>query len=210
MKELKTAGQGAGERATGGRPEFRLHRPEAAEVVAFRAKNESAAFGYAELGQSAGGYPAGYNVDHNSVRLGWGDEVWARACAALKTWRMFPAGWTAIEPADEPVREGQTLTMLARGYGVWWMSGCRIVYMVEESGPVRRFGFAYGTLTTHVEQGEERFIVEMLEDGTVWYDLRAFSRPRFWPVRLMKPLARRLQKRFVQESLAAMVAATRT
>jgi uncharacterized protein (UPF0548 family) len=179
-------------------------------VAAFRRKNEAVALGYAELGQSASGYPAGYNVDHNSVRLGWGEDVWARACAALKTWRMFPVGWAAIEPADEPVRAGQTLTMLARGYGVWWMSGCRIVYMVEEAGPVRRFGFAYGTLTTHVEQGEERFMVEMLEDGTVWYGLRSFSKPRFWPVKLMKPLARRLQKRFVRESLAAMVTAVKS
>ncbi|ATC63082.1 DUF1990 domain-containing protein [Nibricoccus aquaticus] len=190
------------------RPEFRLHRPRAAEVTAFRMKNERAALSYDELGQSASGYPAGYHVDHNSVRLGRGEETWTRACEALKTWQMFPKGWAAIEPADETVRAGQTLTMLARGYGVWWMSGCRIVYMVEEAGPVRRFGFAYGTLTTHVEQGEERFMAEMLEDGTVWYDLRAFSRPRFWPVKLMKPLARRLQKRFVRESLAAMVAAT--
>jgi uncharacterized protein (UPF0548 family) len=27
-------------------------------------------------------------------------------------------------------------------------------------GPVRRFGFAYGTLPDHVESGEERFTVE--------------------------------------------------
>lgn len=207
MKELKTEEQSPGAQVGAGRPEFRWQRPAPAEVAAFRAKNEQRGFGYTELGQSAGGYPAGYNVDHNTVRLGSGEEVWARACAALKAWRMFPEDWTAIMPSDEPVRAGQTLTMLARGYGVWWLSGCRIVYVVEEAGPVRRFGFAYGTLTTHVEQGEERFLVEMLEDGSVWYDLRAFSKPRFWPVRLMKPLARRLQRRFVRESLAAMFAA---
>ncbi len=178
-------------------------------MAAFRAKNEQVVLSYAEIGQSACGYPAGYHVDHNTVRLGWGVETWARACAALKAWRMFPAGWTAIHPVDERVREGLTLTMSARGYGMWWMNGCRIVYMVDEDGPVKRFGFAYGTLASHVEQGEERFMVEMLEDGTVWYDLRAFSRPRYWPVKLMKPLARRLQKRFVRESLAAMVAAVK-
>ncbi len=209
MNESKMAEETSSEREIAGRPQFRLHRPTAEDVALFRRRNEKISLGYAEIGKSANGYPAGYHVDHNSVRLGWGEATWTRACAALKTWRMFPKGWAAIEPADETVRAGQTLTMIARGYGVWWMSGCRIVYMVDEAGPVRRFGFAYGTLTTHVEQGEERFMVEMLEDGTVWYDLRAFSRPRFWPVRLMKPLARRLQKRFVRESLAAMVAATK-
>lgn len=188
-------------------PRYFLRRPTTAEIAAFRAGNERASFSYSELGQSAEAYPKGYNVDHNSVRLGWGEDVWRNACEALKAWRMFPEGWTAIEPANEPVRIGQTLTMIARGCGLWWMNGCRIVYLVDESGPVRRFGFAYGTLTTHVELGEERFMVEMLEDGTVWYDIRAFSRPRFWPVRLFKPLARRLQRRFVNESLAAMVSA---
>lgn len=206
MNELKTKESVTKARAAM-RPEFCWRRPTAARVTAFRARNEDVGFGYEELGQSAGGYPAGYNVDHNTVRLGRGEDVWTRACAALKGWRMFPAGWTAIEPTGEPVRVGLTLTMQARGYGLWWMNGCRIVYVVEETGPVRRFGFAYGTLATHVEQGEERFLVEMREDGSVWYDLRAFSRPRFWPVKMMKPLARRLQRRFVRESLAAMVAA---
>ena len=70
-----------------------------------------------------------------------------------------------------------------------------------------RFGFAYGTLFAHVEQGEERFSVELREDGSVWYDLRAFSKPRYWPVRIAKPIARRLQAKFVRDSQASMRAA---
>lgn len=209
MTVPKTDEKTASGRLANGRPEFRWRRPDAQDEATFRAKNERVGFSYPELGQSADGYPEGYNVDHNTVRLGWGEETWTRACAALLAWKMFPAGWTAIEPANEPVREGLTLTMMARGYGMWWMNGCRIVYMFDERGPVRRFGFAYGTLASHVERGEERFMIEMLEDGTVWYDLRAFSRPRFWPVKLMKPLARRLQNRFLRESLAAMIVATK-
>lgn len=77
--------------------------------------------------------------------------------------------------------------------------------MIDDAkGATRRFGFAYGTLPAHVEEGEERFCIELHDDGTVWYDLRAFSRPRYWPVRLGKPLARRLQRRFARESQAAM------
>ncbi|MEO7798036.1 MAG: DUF1990 domain-containing protein, partial [Opitutaceae bacterium] len=89
------------------------------------------------------------------------------------------------------------------------LSGCRVVYVLDEAGPVRRYGFAYGTLEAHVEQGEERFSVELHGDGGVWYDLRAFSRPRFWPVRLAKPLARRLQRRFVRDSQSSMQHAVR-
>ena len=47
----------------------------------------------------------------------------------------------------------------------------------------------------------------LTSDGSVWYDVRAFSRPRYWPVRLAKRIARRLQARFVRDSKAAMRAA---
>jgi uncharacterized protein (UPF0548 family) len=178
------------------------------DVEKLRGRNERVAFSYGALGQSAEGHPAGYTLDHNAISLGQGERTWSLACEALRSWKMFPPGWTAIEPAGAPIRQGETLTMLAHGFGLWWLNGCRIVYVVNEhdSSP-RRFGFAYGTLVTHVEEGEERFMVEMREDGSVWYDIRAFSRPRFWPVRLFKPLARRLQRRFARESLSAMKAA---
>jgi uncharacterized protein (UPF0548 family) len=100
--------------------------------------------------------------------------------------------------------------MQAHALGVWWLNACRIIYVLDEQAPVRRFGFAYGTLPAHVEQGEERFSVELQPDGSVWYDLRAFSRPRYWPVRLGKPFARRLQMRFVRESMTAMQQAVAT
>jgi len=144
------------------------------------------------------------------VQLGRGAEVFARGCAALRAWRMFPAPWTRIRPADAPIREGQTVAMLARAFGLWWLSSCRIVYVVDETTPVRRYGFAYGTLPAHVEQGEELFSIEWRADATVWYRVLAFSRPRYWPVRLAKPLARNLQRKFVRDSKAAMVLAVST
>jgi uncharacterized protein (UPF0548 family) len=90
---------------------------------------------------------------------------------------------------------------------VWWLNAARIVYVIDEP---RWFGFAYGTLPGHVERGEERFSVEWLDDDTVWYDLMAFSRPHYWGARLVKPLARRLQRRFVGLSKAEMCKAVRT
>jgi uncharacterized protein (UPF0548 family) len=38
----------------------------------------------------------------------------------------------------------------------------------------------------------------------VWYDIRAFSRPRHVLARLGYPLTRRTQKRFARDSVAAM------
>ena len=87
-------------------------------------------------------------------------------------------------------------------------SACRIVHVVRETGPVARFGFAYGTLPDHAGTGEERFLVEWdRASGEVWYDILAFSRPRWLVARLGYPCMRRLQKRFGRESAAAMVRA---
>ena len=95
---------------------------------------------------------------------------------------------------------GITFRML----GTWWLNACRVVYLVEEDGPPRRFGFAYGTLPDHIEQGEERFLVEQDPDGVTWYDLSVFSRPRHLLARIGYPVARVMQRRFARHSQAAM------
>jgi len=65
-----------------------------------------------------------------------------------------------------------------------------------------------GTLADHVESGEERFSVEWRrQDGSVWYDLLAFSRPRHPLAKLGTPMGRALQRRFARDSLQAMARA---
>lgn len=97
------------------------------------------------------------------------------------------------------------MAMLARSFGIWWLNACRIISVVNEDGPVKRFGFAYGTLPDHVESGEERFLVEWdRADNCVWYDILAFSRPRHILAWLGNPWLRHLQKRFRQQSAEAM------
>lgn len=173
----------------------------------FLARQREEPFSYAEVGASQGAWPYGYSLDHNRVRLGEGAAVFAAGCAALRSWKMFPAPWTRISPPEAPIAEGTVVAMQARAFGFWWLNACRIVYVIDEMSPLRRFGFAYGTLPGHVEQGEERFSIEWRDDDSVWYDLKAFSRPRYWAVRLGKPLARKLQRRFVRDSQDAMCAA---
>jgi uncharacterized protein (UPF0548 family) len=97
------------------------------------------------------------------------------------------------------------VAILARSIGLWWLNACRIVMVVDEDGPVKRFGFAYGTLPDHAGSGEERFLVEWdREDDSVWYDILAFSRPRHFLARLGYPWVRRVQKKFGRESAAVM------
>jgi len=188
-----------------------FHYPTPSEVERFRAAQEGTFFSYPEVGASRHGQaPAGYRLDHNRVHLGKGDAVFARAVAAVRHWRMFDLGWVELFPPDAPLAVGTTVAILVHHYGFWSLNAARIVYLIEDEGPVVRFGFAYGTLGQHGERGEERFMVTWNHaDDTVEYDLLAFSRPQHPLARLGRPLARRLQKRFARDSLRSMALATR-
>jgi uncharacterized protein (UPF0548 family) len=124
------------------------------------------------------------------------------AKGAIDDWKMFDLSWIELFPT-RPTREvGQTVAALVRHLGFWSVNISRIVYVVNEES---RYGFAYGTLPCHSEQGEERFLVEHNKaTDEVWYDLYAFSKPKHPLARIGFPIARHLQKRFARESLAAM------
>jgi uncharacterized protein (UPF0548 family) len=107
-----------------------------------------------------------------------------------------------LEPAPH-----QTVGVLASALGLWVLNACRVVYVVDEQRPIRRFAFAYGTLPDHAEFGEERFQVEWEEDDSVWYDLLAFSRPNQLYSRIAYPYVRYKQNQFAKDSLRAMKAA---
>jgi uncharacterized protein (UPF0548 family) len=181
-----------------------LKKPSNERIQAFLAGQARHPFSYAEVGASHGEPPAGYDWDHRRLALGKGSAVFESACSALRRWAMFPRPWTEIHPESPPIQQGATVALLFRVLGLWGLNACRIVYLLDDKEPIRRLGFAYGTLPDHVERGEERFSIEWDADDTVWYDLRAFSRPHSWLVRLGYPIARRLQRRFALDSQAAM------
>jgi uncharacterized protein (UPF0548 family) len=113
-----------------------------------------------------------------------------------------------IWPRDAPIAAGQVVLLLARVAGIWWPNAARIVYVIDEDGPVARFAFAYGTLPGHGLRGEERFLVEWdRSDGAVWFEILAFSRPNSFLARLGRPILRRCQKRFGRDASATMLRA---
>ncbi len=185
-------------------PMWSLLRPDDQRLQRFLEAQAGLPFSYAEIGQSSDGVPASYDLDHSRVLLGQGKPVFDAASQALSHWQMFPTPWTEIWPAGARQDVGTPLLMLARVFGLWWVNACRIVHHLDGHAATRRSGFAYGTLLGHIEQGEERFMVEWDREDNVWYDMRAFSRPRYWPVRLCYPITRGLQRRFVLQSQAAM------
>jgi len=189
---------------------FLLCRPSAEFVRQFVANQSPLPFSYSDVGSTATQPPAGYRVDHNRIQLGIGAETYQRAIAALRQWRQFDIGWVGIVPAETMLAEGAVVAVEAKAFGLWSLNSARVVYMIDDQHEVNaRFGFAYGTLPEHVEEGEERFTVEYHSDGSVWYDIYAFSRPQHRLAKIGSPLVRMLQQRFAKDSMAAMVAETR-
>lgn len=182
-----------------------LARPTPDALRRFLATQSLATFSYPAVGATASTPPPGYVVDRTRVKLGQGEADFRAACDALQAWRQFDLGWVQAWPDDTPLKVGQVVAVLGRAIGLWWLNACRIVYVVRETEPVRRFGFAYGTLPAHAESGEERFLIEWdPATGEVWYDILAFSRPQLLTTRLGYPLVRRAQRRFARESAARM------
>ena len=189
---------------------FNLTAPSEDEIRRFISLQKDSTFSYPEVGSSATTLPVGYNIDHNRVELGQGEATWQRAKAAIRAWRMFEMRWLSLQWTSASIKAGTDIAVVVRHFGFHSLNACRIVYVVDEDGPLKRFGFAYGTLAEHAETGEERFTVEWnREQDTVWYDILAFSRPRKILARLAYPLSRSLQKKFARASKAAMLQATR-
>ncbi len=178
------------------------------EVRHFISQQRQSTFSYPEVGASAGKVPNRYNLDHNRILLGTGELVWRRAVEAIRNWQMFSMPWVRIYWPNTPLEIGADLGVGVNHFGIYSLNACRIVYLINEGGPLKRFGFAYGTLAEHAESGEERFAVEWdsAEDG-VWYDILAFSRPQKTLAKLGYPLSRMLQRRFATASMAAILAA---
>ncbi|QIN80220.1 DUF1990 family protein [Rubrobacter marinus] len=184
---------------------FLPRKPSEAEIERFVSSQKNLPFSYERVGATRGDAPKGYVVDRYRVGLGEGEEAYGRAKDALRSWRQFGLGWVGVRPDDAPVEVGATVGVLASHAGFWSLNPARIVYLVQESGDVERFGFAYGTLPGHAERGEERFVVEHdRRSGAVSYSVFAFSRPNHPLAWIGYPFARLLQRRFARDSTEAM------
>jgi len=180
---------------------FVLRRPSQAQIQHFIASQRDSSYSYPEVGATRLRAPLHYQVDHNRAPLGRGIATFESAKRGIRQWRMFAISWLTLHALDAPIEPGTTVAVVSSHFGFWALNACRIVYVIDEP---ECYGFAYGTVPAHAEIGEERFTVEFHSaDESVWYDIYAFSRPRPL-IRLANPLARRLQKRFAQDSMAAM------
>jgi uncharacterized protein (UPF0548 family) len=178
---------------------FFLRRPTPAQARTFLEQQRQQGYTYPELGESRDGLrPDGYGIDHHEARLGSGKDCFEAARVAMRAWRMFETPWIRLTNPQAPFQAGETLVVQVKHLGFYSLIPDRVVYIIDEPG---RFGFAYGTLSGHAEQGEERFLVTYTpetggaaSEGTVRFELFAFSRPRHPLARLGAPAVRQLQR----------------
>jgi uncharacterized protein (UPF0548 family) len=89
-----------------------------------------------------------------------------------------------IVPDHKEILTGATVIVTLGTPVVALAVPCRIVSVIDGQ---TRWGFAYGTLHGHPEQGEEAFIVSIALGQTIRFEIKAFSRPGDPFVRLSGP-----------------------
>jgi uncharacterized protein (UPF0548 family) len=145
--------------------------------------------------------PAGYRYVERRGLLGTGAATFEAAKAALRDWRMFRAAGLGVRTAAPVVAVGVEVAVgLGAGPARLW-APCRVVWVDDEPD---RFAFGYGTLPGHPASGEEAFVVTREQDGRVWFEVRAFSRPATWYARLGGPATRAAQRWMAGRYLRAM------
>ncbi len=178
-----------------------LRKPEPYALRQYLDNYLTSSFSYAEVGATNSQLPSGYAINHTRRQLGQGIRAFEAGCDALRLWQQLQLGWVDCWPKNAPLRQGEQLAVIGRAFGLWWLNACRVVYTLDDRHVLPRFGYAHGTLSDHIAMGEERFLVEMNADETVWIDVLAFSRPNTMLAHLGYPVMRRAQKRFGIESV---------
>lgn len=184
---------------------FSLRRPGDVNIRETLERHRHVPFSYREVGAIEREHPAGYLRNEVRFQVGTGAAAYDAAVAALRHWKQFDVGWVQLcWPSTTPA-PGAVMGVLAHVFGVWALSVTRVVDVIEETSPRRRFAVIYGTLPQHVECGEERFQVEYHpDDNSVWYEVRAFYRLHHPLVRWTRPLVGHLPHRFLRQSAVAM------
>jgi uncharacterized protein (UPF0548 family) len=146
--------------------------------------------------------PAGFVRDRLCSEIGRGIRAFTAAREAFLQWRQFDLRWVAVVDSAAAITAGQIVGVEAHTAGVWTLNVCCIQDTIDTA---TCFGFVYATTTTHVEDGQERFLIDFDPDTqVVSYSVEAVSRPRHPLVWLAYPFARAMQHRFVRDSLERM------
>ena len=146
--------------------------------------------------------PRGFVHDLSRTEIGRGWRIFVAAREALQRWEQFDLGWVRIANPIPKIILGELVAVEAYTAYLWSININRIVETVDSP---TSFGFIYATTSLHVEEGQERFVVEFdTESESVLYRIEAVSRPRNILARVGYPFSRAMQHRFTRDSHARM------
>ena len=144
---------------------------------------------YPEVGRALGPPPAGYRHIARTHRLTAGTSF-DDAARAVLSWQVQARAGLRVAASSAEVGPDEVV-VLRLGVGRLAVTiPCRVVTVIDEP---RRRGFAYGTLPGHPERGEEAFLLEQQDDGSVDFTITAFSRPATRLARLGGPVSTGVQ-----------------
>ena len=156
---------------SGGESVLRLGKatPDQIELLVDAARRADLTYPVPGATRDPGNVPAGYRFDESECMLG-GPAAFDRARGGLQTWQAHVGAGVSVVSRD--LAAGETVLVLA-GFGpLQVVAPCRVVYVVDEPDC---FGFAYGTLPGHPEEGEEAFVIQRRGNGSPLRAWRAIS-----------------------------------
>jgi uncharacterized protein (UPF0548 family) len=176
-------------------------RPTSDHLDRLRSTAESEALTYAGTGASiSGDHPAGYHWHSSELTV---SADWEAAKDSIRQWAGHRSAGGVLSPETPPLTAGTTMAFGIRVLGVWATGTCRIVAVIDDE---RDFGFSYGTLPHHPEEGEEMFAVRQEPDGKVTFRVAAFSKPAGLLTTMIGPIGRLIQRTMTRRYLEGFAA----
>ena len=162
---------------------------------------------YPDVGTARSGeVPDGYRGTSRRAVVGHGRAEFERAAGAVLDWRAQRGAGLRVRATGPAGRPGTVVVLTAGLFRLGYDIPCRVVW-AETVGDER--GFAYGTLPGHPESGEECFLVRLMPEGEVVYEIRVFFRLASRAARLAGPLSLALQRLATDRYVAAVRRAAR-
>lgn len=157
---------------------------------------------YPEVGFTRPGLdlPTGYHHVTVRARVGAGDRAFQAVVAEMREWGIHRrAGLTVRDP--QPPAIGVRLDARLGVGPLALPAPVRVVWLHDEED---LYGYGFGTVAGHPATGEEAFIVTRAgAGGAVYFEVRAFSRPAAWYMRLGGPAGRLAQRLVTARYVAA-------
>lgn len=146
--------------------------------------------------------PWGFAHDLSRRLIGRRHRDFEAARTAFQRWEQFELQWVRIANQSPKIVAGELVAVEAHTLCLWSINFSRVVEVVDTP---TRFGFMYSTTPLHVEEGQERFLLEFEpKSESVHYLIEAISRPRDALARIGYPISRAMQHRFQRDSVAKM------